>query len=176
VTKVAARTALELLRLNREPLARAIVRQLKSTVARYANVDGEAMGHNVHRLLGGIELVVENGDLKTLQRVTSEMISLRTTSGFGVDELVTAGVCFLPVLRRFLVNNARDIGAGLDAYEHLESVTLPMFGWIASHASNLDEVTDPLATSWEAVAFPASIEELEEDEVTQPQSRPARLR
>ena len=174
MTDTAARTALELLRLNKKPLAGAIVRQLKSTIERYGSVDAEAMSRNVLRLLDGIEVVLDKGDLKTLQRVTSDTVALRASSGFGVDELVTAGVCFLPVMRRFFVDHSRDIGTGLDAYEHLESLVLPMFGWIASHASDIDQVTDPKGSAWQAIAFPASIESIEEDEVTQPHSRPRR--
>lgn len=171
VLTAAARNAHELLSLNKEPLSAAIVRQLKSTVPRYADVDAHAMGQNVTAILKGVERLLEKGDLATLKRIISELVQLRAASGFGVDELITAGFCFLPVLRRFFTEHARDIGTGLDAYEHLESMVLPMFGFVASHAQDLEEVTDPAGAAWQAIAFPATIESLEEDEVTQPRRR-----
>lgn len=169
-----SRLALELLKPNLVPVSRAVVRQLKTTVPRYKDVDAIAMEKNVGMILKGLVRLIEKGDIATLKNITAEIVQLRTTSGFGVDELITAGFCFLPVLRRLYTEYADDIGRGLDAYEHVESMALPMFGFVASHASDLDEITDPRASAWQALAFPASIESLEEDEVTQPRSRPRR--
>jgi hypothetical protein len=166
-----ARTAVALLRPNTGPLSAAVVRQLKRTVPRYREVDSHAMQRNVGAVLKAVEQLLAKGNIETLRSTISELVALRSATGFGVDELITAGFCFLPVLRRFFTEHARDVGAGLDAYEYLESMVLPMFGFVASHAANIEEVTNPGSSAWQAVDFPASIESLEEDEVTQPNQR-----
>jgi hypothetical protein len=171
VTNPIAVRAADMLEPNRKVLSRAIVRQLKRTVPRYEDVDDGAMQGNISTILRGLERLLRKGDMRTLKGIVESISSLRRTSGFGIDELLTAGLCFLPVLRRFFVEHEEDIGRGLDSYEAVEALVLPVFGHLASHFAELDDKTDP-GEAWAAISFPLSVESIDEDEVTAPQRRP----
>ncbi len=162
---------------GREPqIAAAVARQLKRTVPRYADVERQAMERNISAILKGLQRLLAKGDERTLRRIVDDVAQLRSATGFGVDEVIVAGLCFLPVLRRFLVENDSDIEAGLAAFEALEAVALPMFGHIAMYYRDLADLTDPglAEVKWSAISFPLSIESVEDDEDTLRTKRPAR--
>ncbi len=172
----AARAA-RLLKPRQGDLARAVARQLQRTVPRYKNVERVAMEKNITAILMALEPLLKRGSEATLRSVVNDVAQLRSAGGFGVDELVMAGLCFLPVLRRYLVSMHADPLEGLECYEAVEAVTLPLIGHVAAYLQDASEATDPGAFQplWSEMPFPLAIEELdEEDEVTAKNLRPAR--
>jgi hypothetical protein len=170
----AAHRAARLMSSRHPALARAIARQLARNVPRYKEVASEAVEHNVLTLLSGLQKLLERGTEDSLRRVVEDIAQLRSATGFQVDEIVTAGLCFLPVLRRYLVRADSSLEAGLEAYEALESLAIPMFGYGAAAMTEEDhfEATDPSFTSpWSDISFPMSIEDVEDEEVTDPGRR-----
>lgn len=155
-------------------IARAVTRQLKRTVPRYEEVDRTAMERNSLAILKGLQRLLEQGDVRTLKRVVDDVSQLRSSAGFSVDELVMAGLCFLPVLRRYLVSVHQDPLEGLVAYEAVEAVTLPLIGHVAAYLQEVAELTDPggFQPVWSDISFPLSIEALDDDEEVTAKNRP----
>lgn len=152
---------------DRHPqLAAAITRQLKRTVPRYQAVERHAMERNILAILKGLQRLLEKGDERTLRSIVDDIAQLRSATGFGVDEFVMAGFCFLPVIRRFLVASDESMEQGLLAFEAVEAVALPMFGHVAMYFQDLEDLTDPglAAVEWSAISFPLSIEAVDDDD------------
>lgn len=61
--------------------------------------------------------------------------------GFRIDDWVLAGLAFLPVLRRFIIENSKHVEEGIDDYEAIEAIALPLLGRAASIF--LDAAEDP---------------------------------
>jgi hypothetical protein len=170
--ETAANRAARMLKPRQADLARAVARQLQRTVPRYKDVEPVAMEKNITAILIALDPLLKRGSEATLRAVVNDVAQLRSAGGFGVDELVMAGLCFLPVLRRYLVSMHADPIEGLEAYEAVEAVTLPLIGHVAAYLQDASEATDPGA--WSDISFPLFIEELEDDEVTVKNLRPAR--
>lgn len=173
-SETALQRAARLLRGREPQVAAAVARQLRRTVPRYEDVERQALERSLMAVLKGLQRLVESGDERTLKRIVDDAAQLRSATGFGVDEFVMAGLCFLPVVRRFMIENDVSIEQGLLAFEAVESVALPMFGHIAMYYRDLADLTDPgkAASKWSAISFPLSIEAVEDDEDTVRTKRP----
>lgn len=121
-----------LLRGHRVRIARALVRQCRALVPRYAHVDEVALEHSFLLLLVGVENLLDHGEERQLLKATAHIAELRASTGFRVDDFVLAALAFLPVLRRFIIERAPHVEAGLDDYESFEAVALPVIGRAAS--------------------------------------------
>lgn len=164
----AAQRAARLLSGRHPQIAAAVARQLKRTVPRYQDVERQALEKNVLSILRGLDHLLAKGDETTLRRIVDDVAQLRAATGFGVDEIVMAGLCFLPVLRRFLIHQEEDVMRGLAAYEAVEAVALPLFGHVAMYFRDLADLTDPglAELQWSAISFPLAIEDVDDDEDT----------
>jgi hypothetical protein len=130
-----------LLRSHRVRIARALVRQTRALAPRYEQLDQAAQERNFVALLLAVETLVEKGvDTPVLDQV-SHLAQMRAAMGFRVDDFVLAGLAFLPVLRRFVIENSKNVEEGLDDYETLEAIALPFVGRAASIF--LDAAEDP---------------------------------
>lgn len=130
-----------LLRSHRVRIARALVRQTRALAPRYEQLDQAAQERNFVALLLAVETLVEKGvDTPVLDQV-SHLAQMRAAMGFRVDDFVLAGLAFLPVLRRFVIENSKTVEEGLDDYETLEAIALPFVGRAASIF--LDAAEDP---------------------------------
>lgn len=162
----ATQRAARLLSGRHPQIAAAVARQLKRTVPRYQDVERQALERNILGILKGLDRLLAKGDEATLRRIVDDIAQLRAATGFGVDEMVMAGLCFLPVLRRFLIAQDEDMTRGLESYEALEAVALPFFGHLAMYYRDLADLTDPglAELQWSAISFPLSIEAVDEDD------------
>lgn len=162
----ATQRAARLLSGRHPQIAAAVARQLKRTVPRYQDVERHALERNILGILKGLDRLLVKGDEATLRRIVDDIAQLRAATGFGVDEIVMAGLCFLPVLRRFLIARDEDMARGLETYEALEAVALPFFGHVAMYFRDLADLTDPglAELKWSAISFPLSIEAVDDDE------------
>lgn len=164
--------AARLLKPHHERIAQAVARQIRRTVPRYEQVEPVALERNLKTVLGGIQRLLEKGDAATLLRVVEDVAQLRSSTGFQASEFLVAGMCFLPVVRRFLIGSASTPGEGLAAYEAVESISLPLFGQLVDLFLDAEEETTAptglrLPTTREGFLLPLTIESvLEEDEVT----------
>lgn len=130
-----------LLRSHRVRIARALVRQTRALAPRYEQLDQSAQERNFVALLLAVETLVEKGvDTPVLDQV-SHLAQMRAAMGFRVDDFVLAALAFLPVLRRFVIENSKSIQEGLEDYETLEAIALPFVGRAASIF--LDAAEDP---------------------------------
>lgn len=145
-----AERAVSLVEADRLRLARAIARQIQVTVPRYQSVDADALAGNIHTVLGSVRPLVISHDTVRLGRVVEDIVRLRVAAGFGFGEFLASALCFLPVIRRFLVMRAKDPAVGLEMYERVEAVVLPFLGQVATVFLDASfEVTDPDAFSGE---------------------------
>lgn len=122
----------KLLRGHRVRVARALVRQARALVPRYEQIDASAQERNFLSLLLGVERLLEHGDDEPVLEVASHVAQLRASMGFRVDDFSVASLCFLPVIRRFILEHSESLQQGLDDYDDFESVALPILGRAAN--------------------------------------------
>ena len=122
----------KLLRGHRVRIARALVRQTRALAPRYEQLDSAAQERSFITLLLATERLLERGDEAPLLDAASHIAEMRSAMGFRVDDFALAALGFLPVLRRFIVENARSVEEGLDDYEAFESIGLPFIGRAAT--------------------------------------------
>ena len=120
-----------LIQSHRVRIARALVRQIRSLSSRYRTVEPAALEMSLQRILVVIARYLETGDDQALTATASNTAQLRQALGFRVDDFMAAGLSFLPVMRRFIVEHAKDIRQGLDDYEAFESVAIPLLAELA---------------------------------------------
>lgn len=166
-TQVAAR----LIKGHKVRLARAIARQIQQIVPRYREMDSTALERNLGTLLSATETFLENGDDRQLIDLTRNVMELRAVSGFALGDFVMATACWLPVLRRFILERSASVDEGLRVYESVEAVALPLMGRIADLYQQIgNEVPEDPAEAFErffraAGKFvPASIERVQGDD------------
>lgn len=121
-----------LLRSHRVRIARALVRQARALAPRYEQIDQAAQERNFLALLVGIERLLERGEDGPLLDAAAHTAQLRAAMGFRMEDFVLAGLAFLPVIRRFIIEHAGSTEEGLDDYEAFEAVALPFVGRTAS--------------------------------------------
>ncbi len=120
-----------LINSHRVRIARALVRQIRSLSSLYRTVEPAALEMSLQRILVVIARFLETGDEKALMATTTNTAQLRQALGFRVDDFMAAGLSFLPVMRRFIVEHARDLREGLDDYEAFEAVAIPLLAELA---------------------------------------------
>lgn len=122
----------KLLRGHRVRIARALVRQTRALAPRYEQLDAAALERSFLTLLLATERLLERGEEGPLLDTANHIAEMRAAMGFRVDDFVLAALGFLPVLRRFIVENARATDEGLDDYEAFEAIALPLIGRAAT--------------------------------------------
>ncbi len=144
----------KLLRSHRVRIARALVRQTRALVPRYEQVDNTAQERSFLALLLGVEPLLARGDERALLDAASHIAQLRASMGFRVEDFATAALGFLPVIRRFIVENSADATEGLDDYEAFEAIALPYLGRAASIF--LDAAEDPTIPNVQRAPIPSA--------------------
>lgn len=122
----------KLLRGHRVRIARALVRQTRALAPRYEQLDAAAQERSFLTLLLATERLLERGEDGPILDTAAHIAEMRAAMGFRVDDFALAALGFLPVLRRFIVENARTTDEGLDDYEAFEAVALPLIGRAAT--------------------------------------------
>ena len=120
-----------LIQSRRVRIARALVRQIRTLSPRYATVDPDALEQSLQRILSVVAHFLQTGDDASLRNITNHTAQLRQALGFRVDDFMSAGLAFLPVMRRFLLEHARSIEEGLADYETFEAVAIPLLAELA---------------------------------------------
>jgi hypothetical protein len=132
---------LELLQANRSRIAYAVSRQIQTLVPKYRDLDTVALAHNLETVLKGFESLLQNNKPDNLFGAVSMIADVRRVSGFGIRDMTVAGLCFLPVIRRFMIRESGTIERGLERYELVEAVALPLFGQVIPLFLNIPEDT-----------------------------------
>jgi hypothetical protein len=141
----------KLLRSHRVRIARALVRQTRALAPRYEQIDAAAQERNFLALLIAIDRLLEQGDEKPIMDAAANIASLRASMGFRVEDFSLASLGFLPVIRRFIIENSPSTEEGLDDYEAFEAIALPLIGRAASIF--LDAAEDPTQPNAQRVAI-----------------------
>lgn len=123
---------IKLLRGHRVRIARALVRQTRALAPRYEQLDAAAQERSFLTLLLATERLLERGEDGPILDTAAHLAEMRAAMGFRVDDFALAALGFLPVLRRFIVENAKSTEEGLDDYEAFESIALPLIGRAAT--------------------------------------------
>jgi hypothetical protein len=116
---------------HRVRIARALVRQIRTLSPRYGTIDSAALEQSLLRILSVVSHFLQTGDDGSLRNLTTHTAQLRQALGFSVDDFMSAGLAFLPVMRRFLLEHARTIETGLADYEAFEAVAIPLIAELA---------------------------------------------
>lgn len=121
-----------LLASHRIRIARAWARQARAVVPRYRDVEDTALERNLANLVGAFEKVLAGGEERQLLQAAGGVAQMRLAAGFAVPDLLVATVCFLSVMRRFLVDRAPTVEEGLDDFEAIEAVCLPLLNKVST--------------------------------------------
>ncbi len=139
-----AKKAVALIEGEKERLALAIVQQVRTVVPRYQDVDPTAQLRNTATVLACVGDLLVYKRTNRLADFVESVVQLRAAIGFSVGDFLVGGLCFLPVLRRFLVHRAASTAEGLVMYELIEQMALPFNGRVAEiYAECSGDVTDP---------------------------------
>ncbi len=122
----------DLLQSHRIRISRAWARQVRSVVPRYREIDQIALERNLANLLAGLERLLRTGKERALLDAVAGVTQMRLAAGFVVPDLLVATVCFLSVARRFLIEKSASAVEGLDDFEALEAICLPLMGKVAT--------------------------------------------
>jgi hypothetical protein len=159
--------AARLMKSHHVRIAQAVVRQIQVTLPRYRRVDPNDLLRNVAAVVGGLQHVLESGETDRIIRTAENLVERRQGGGFGINEWVMAMLCFLPVMRRFLVAKALDPASGLEAYESLEAVAIPLVGRVAGlYVESASLGTDPDVDLGGLLASPAGLTPMTIEPVT----------
>jgi hypothetical protein len=118
----------KLLRSHRVRIARALVRQTRALAPRYEQLDATGQEHSFITLLLAVERLLERGEEGPLLDTAAHLAQMRAALGFRIEDFSLAALSFLPVMRRFIVENSATVSEGLDDYEHFEAIALPFVG------------------------------------------------
>jgi len=127
-----------LLEAHQPRIAAAITRQIQRTVPRYRQLDGAALRRSVSGLLEGLQRLLCQDDVGPLTRLVTDLIQLRRVAGFQTSEVILAGLCFLPVLRRFYLHKAPRPRISLAWFEELEALLIPVLAELMVVAESPD--------------------------------------
>lgn len=125
-----SREARTLLARQRIPIACAIARQIQQTVPSYQAVDGIDLARRVSNVLDATSRLLDGGDYRVLMDVLDVLKRQRHEQGFKDSDFLVAVLCALPVIRRFFLSHASSIGTGLQLFEEVERVLLPLYGYL----------------------------------------------
>jgi hypothetical protein len=135
-----------LLSSHKVRIARALTRQLRGMSPNYASLDVDALEASFVRFVGYAAHYLSTGDDTSLRNHAAHTAQLRSALGFRLDDFMLASLVFLPVIRQFLIEHARDLPTGLKDYEAFEAVAIPMMAEAASTfrraAANFVDVAD----------------------------------
>ncbi len=154
----------ELLTSHRTRIARALVRQIRALSERYATIDPQALEMSLARILNVVTLMLKTGDQTVLKAAVLNTAQLRQALGFRVDDFMAAGLAFLPVCRRFILDHARTLEEGIEDYEAFEAIGIPLLSELARvfrHAGKNDVRGAPYASI-------SDDDDLGEDDITVP--------
>lgn len=149
---MSAERIVKLIGSHRVRIAKALGRQIRTLSPQYRTVEPEALEQSLQRILLVIARYLETGDESPLKATTSNTAQLRQALGFRVDDFLLAGLSFMPVMRRFILEHARDVREGLEDYETFEAVAIPLIADLArvfrhagaDHSSDFDDGEDDI--------------------------------
>jgi hypothetical protein len=153
----------QLIASHKVRIARALARQVRGMSPNYATLDGPALEASFVRVLGHVAQYLTTGDDSGLKNHAAHTAQLRSALGFRVDDFMLATLVFLPVMRQFLLEHARDLHTGLRDYEAFESVAIPLM----AEAANAFRRTGATQNR--------TFGEDDDDEITAPMGRPVEV-
>lgn len=121
----------QLITSHRVRIARALARQIRALSEQYRTIETDALEASLQRLLLVIARFLETGDNTPLRSAAANIAQLRQALGFRVDDFLLAGLSFMPVMRRFILEHARDTREGLADYEAFEAAAIPLIADLA---------------------------------------------
>jgi len=142
--------AVELLQQHHTLVSQAIARQITCTVPRYRIIDEVQLATNVSAVVEGVICLLYRRDSKSVSRVIDLLVALHTQRGFAPADYVVAVLCALPVLRRFFFHFSPSREVGIELYEQVEAILLPLYGHLVMRLSagfEEDEDTDTAVTA-----------------------------
>ncbi len=134
--------AAKLLHRHNLRIASAAGKHIRRLVPRYHDVDSTAMEHNMRTLLSGFEHLLSKDDDSKLMLFVDDIVEIRATSGFQMNEILMAGLALLPVLRRFFLRACTDPLVALALYDEVESQALPVLVGLAEAIAEADRARD----------------------------------
>lgn len=172
-----AQVAARMLREDIHGISERVVRRIHRLVPSFRALDHRAVEENISAILRAVVGLLERGDRRTLEVISADIVGLRSASGMQAEDIMLAGLCFLPTVRQTLVHGEVGLAQGLKAYEAFERRVLPVLALLTGKLQGLEDLSDPAAgeARWAESAFPPlSAEEEDEDTLRTPRARRSR--
>lgn len=157
--------AVALLQNHQQKVAQSVARQMLRTIPRYEQMGEDVLYRSINQLVKSLTEYLDTGDSQPLKKLCADMIGLRRLGGFSSAELLMAGMCFFPVLRRFFIRKAERSRIGLELYDEVEKKLFPVFVSLATqmeHQSRTDGDDDGFSS-----LTVSGLSDLEIEEVSQ---------
>jgi hypothetical protein len=123
---------IQLIGSHKVRIARALSRQVRGLSPNYASLDTAALEASFIRVLGHVGQFLTTGDDASLKNHAAHTAQLRSALGFRIDDFMMATLVFLPIIRQFLLEHARDLPTGLREYEAFEAAAIPVMAEAAT--------------------------------------------
>ncbi|MFZ9886477.1 MAG: hypothetical protein ACO3JL_03150 [Myxococcota bacterium] len=169
-----AQVAARLLREQLGSIAQRVSRHIHRQVPSFRTLDVNAVEENISAILRATLTLLERGERRTLERVSHDVVALRSAAGMPAADVMLAGLCFLPAVRQAMVRSEVGLAQALGAYEAFERRVLPVLALLAGGIQKLEDLSDPGAgeARWTEAAFPpVSADEQAEDTLRTPLTR-----
>lgn len=124
--------AVALLQNHHKKVAQSVARQMLRTIPRYQFLGEDVLYRSTDQLVVALIEYLETGNPTSLRKMSEDMMELRRIGGFASAELLMAGMCFFPVLRRFFIRKAERSRIGLELYDEVEKKLFPVFVGLAT--------------------------------------------
>jgi len=138
---------------HRELVAHAIALQIAHTVPKYRQLDVARVAANVDAVMEGVMCLLVRSNPVRVTRVMDLLVALHEKRGFAPADFIVAVLCALPVLRRFFVHYAETREQGMELYEAVEAILIPLYGHLVMRLSDgfeeestESDVTAPMAS------------------------------
>jgi len=122
----------KLLQGHRVRIAKALVRQARALAPRYEQLDLLAMERSYIQLIFAVEKMLAHGDDSSLIEQTEQLAAMRRATGFQMEEFLLGSLGWLPVMRRFILEQGQSIDEAIADYDAFEAIALPFVARAAS--------------------------------------------
>lgn len=148
---VSPRRAAELLTSHHRLIARTVAGQIQAVIPKYREIDPTALTGSLSTMVRALAHMIESGDEDRFIDIACDIAEMRLAGGFKVGDMVGAGICFLPVLRRFFQERCRTLDEAMGAYALCEEHAMPTVSRFANAFAALEKLKVPVGANPDAM-------------------------
>lgn len=133
--------------MHNKIISKTMAGQIQQVIPKYHDIDPDALAGSLATLVRAMAVVVEEDDSDRFLDIACDIAEMRLAGGFVIGDMVGAGVCFLPVLRRFFMERCRNTNEALGAYSIVEELAMPLVVRFANAFAEMEKIKIPVGAS-----------------------------